>query len=84
MRIRVSTWIVRAAVRVQAWGNRQKAHKHLIGLSPTLLGFIIRGVMWDIPTLLGFSIRGGGYMGYPYPCFCLCAFLGALNGGAGL
>ena len=29
----------------------------------------------DIPTLLGFMIRGV-YMGYPYPNFCLCAFLG--------
>ena len=37
-----------------------KAHKH-------------KHVIGDIPTLLGFK---GVYMGYPYPYFCLCAFLG--------
>ena len=28
-----------------------------------------------MPTLLGFNYNGV-YMGYPYPYFCLCAFLG--------
>ena len=32
----------------------------------------------DIPTLLGFLIRGVVCDRYPYPNFCLCAFLGAV------
>ena len=40
----------------------QKAHKHkhFIGIHPYLIGLYYKGV----------------YMGYPYPNFCLCAFLG--------
>ena len=51
-------------VRRRVWGllGTQKAHKpkHVIGISLPCLGFIIRGV----------------HMGYPYPKFCLCGFLG--------
>ena len=40
---------------LKARGGTPKAHKHkhFIGISLiTLLGFIIRGVIWDIPALL--------------------------------
>ena len=37
--------------------------------------------LWGYPYLIGLHYKGV-YMGYPYPEFCLCAFLGPYFGGS--
>ena len=41
-----------AEVRILARDPKAHKHKHLIRDIPTLLGFMIRGFIWDIPILV--------------------------------
>ena len=34
------------------WSHKAHKHKHFMGIIPTLMGFIIRGFVWDIPILI--------------------------------
>ena len=64
----------------------QKAHKHrhFIGIS-YLIGPHYKGVYmrYPYPYTANPKPETLNYMGYPYPNFCLGAFLGPLNSGPG-
>ena len=51
------------------WGDACKGPKKHISIS----------ILWGYPYIIGLLYKGV-YMGYPYPNFCLCAFLGPYCG----